>query len=99
MAMSQIAIIARIKTKPDAIKQARTEMKKIIQPTFSIDEGCIRYELFQDLDDPATFVFLETWKDGECLIKHLESGHLKAYFKAMEGLVESQTIIRLTKIG
>jgi hypothetical protein len=28
MAMSQIAIIAQVKTKPDAIKQAQTEMEK-----------------------------------------------------------------------
>lgn len=97
--MSQITIIARIKTKPDTIVQAQQEMKKIIDPTISRDDGCIRYELFQDHEDHTTFVFLETWKNEGALKKHLESGHLKAYFKAMEGLTESQTITRLTKIG
>jgi quinol monooxygenase YgiN len=97
--MLQISIIARIKTTPDTLVQAQNEMKKIIEPTISNDEGCIRYELFQDREDHTVFYFLETWKSEEYLKIHLESAHLKAYFNAMEGLTESLTITRLTKIG
>ncbi|WP_330180308.1 antibiotic biosynthesis monooxygenase [Nocardia sp. NBC_01503] len=37
------------------------------------EEGCERYDLFQNMDDPDTLVMLERWTNQELLDKHTEA--------------------------
>jgi quinol monooxygenase YgiN len=36
------------------------------------EPGCLRYELFQSLDDPDKLILHETWSDGPALDSHTE---------------------------
>ena len=36
------------------------------------EEGCIRYDYSQDLEDPAAFVLVENWASQEDLDRHLK---------------------------
>ncbi len=40
------------------------------------EDGCIRYDLFVDLDDPTKFTFIEEWESREALDKHGKSDHI-----------------------
>ncbi len=42
------------------------------------EEGCIRYDLFVDCDDPTKFTFIEEWSSREALAKHGQSAHITA---------------------
>ncbi len=97
--MAEVTVAARIKAKPEAVRQVREELMKLIPPTRKGDEGCIYYDLYQDNGDPTLFFFLEKWQSNELLDKHLETEHLKAFGEATDGLISELDITRLTKIG
>ena len=39
------------------------------------EEGCIAYQLCQDVKDETTFAFIEEWQSREALDNHMKSKH------------------------
>ena len=96
--MSKLIIVARVQAKKDKIDVVKSELLKLIKPTRA-EQGCIQYDLHQDNDNPAVFVFYEIWENAEMLKAHAQNEHMKANAKATEGMVESFTINKMTLIG
>jgi len=59
--MSKLTIVAHITAKADKIALVKAELKKLISPT-RIEEGCLQYDLHQDRNNPACFMFYENWQ-------------------------------------
>ncbi|WP_153914284.1 putative quinol monooxygenase [Shewanella sp. TC10] len=85
--MSQLTIVANIIAKADKIELVKAELIKLIDPT-RVERGCINYDLHQDNDNPAHFMFYENWQSRELWRAHMENSHIAAYAKATEGAVE-----------
>ena len=68
--MKKLTIVANIIAKKGQVELVKSELIKLIEPT-RLEEGCIDYELHQDNENPAHFVFLENWTSRELLQKHL----------------------------
>ena len=96
--MSKLTIIANIKTKSDRIDFVKTQLLKLIDITRK-EEGCIQYDLHQDNENPANFMFFENWESHELWQKHMNKQHLKDYITATEGSVENFTVNEMTKIA
>jgi quinol monooxygenase YgiN len=41
------------------------------------EEGCIKYELFQDINNSSILAVIEEWEDIDALEKHKNSEHIK----------------------
>lgn len=98
MNMTQLTIVAKIEAKASDIDLVKTELLKLIEITRS-EQGCINYDLHQDNDNPAQFIFYENWKTRELWKAHMANDHLKAYMKATEGRVETFTLNEMTNIN
>jgi quinol monooxygenase YgiN len=98
MNMTQLTIVAKIEAKASDIDLVKTELLKLIEITRS-EQGCINYDLHQDNDNPAQFIFYENWKTRELWQAHMANGHLKAYMTATEGKVETFTLNEMTNIN
>jgi len=61
-----VTIIAKIKAKPGKQEQLKNELLALIEPTRS-EEGCINYNLHQDSDNDAVFMFYENWASKQAL--------------------------------
>jgi hypothetical protein len=48
-------------------------LEGFIAPTLK-EDGCLRYDLFADADDPTKFTFIEEWASREALNAHGQSG-------------------------
>lgn len=63
-------------------------MKEVLEgylaPTRA-EKGCLRYDLFQDIDDPKKFTFIEEWESKEDLDAHSRSAHLAEGRVRLEG--------------
>lgn len=59
------------------------------------EEGCLRFDLLQDAENPNKFVFYEAYVDADAVAKHKTFDHYKAWadFKAAGG-VKSQEVIK-----
>lgn len=96
--MSKLTIIATIVSKEDKIEFVKSEIIKLIDKTL-VEDGCINYDLHQDNDNPAHFVFHENWESEAHLEKHLASQHIAEYIAATENCVETFVINKMTHIA
>lgn len=98
MNMSQLTIVANIKAKSDKVDLVKTELLKLIAMTRS-EQGCINYDLHQNNDNPAQFIFYENWETRELWQAHMANDHLKEYIEATQGAVETFTLNEMTNIS
>ena len=95
--MTKLTITGNILAKSDEIELVKTELKKLIPITRS-EPGCIQYDLHQDNENPAYFMFYENWESRELWQTHMNAPHLAAYMQATEGAVEKFWLHELTYI-
>lgn len=96
--MSRLTIVANIKANPDQIDLVKAELLKLIEITRA-EAGCINYDLHQDNENPAHFLFYENWESRELWQTHMNAPHLATYMKATEGAVADFTLNEMTVIG
>jgi quinol monooxygenase YgiN len=98
MTMPRVTIVARVVARPDVVESVKAELLKLVGPTRQ-ESGCVEYSLHQDIDNPALFLFYETWENPESIEKHLNSEHFRAYVAALDGLLEEKIVHRMTRIA
>lgn len=96
--MAKLTIVANIKVKADKVAQVKEALLKLIDITRA-EEGCINYDLHQDNNNEAHFLFYETWESRELWLAHMENKHLQEYGAATEGCVESFVLNEMTQIA
>lgn len=62
--MSKLTIVANITAKAGKEELVKSELIKLIAITRK-EEGCINYDLHQDNQNPAHFMFYENWESRE----------------------------------
>ena len=96
--MPKLTIIANILAKPDKIDFVKAELEKLI-PITRAEAGCIQYDLHQDNENPAYFMFYENWESRELWQTHMNAPHLAAYMEATEGAIEKFWLHEMTHIA
>ena len=87
-------VIAHIKAKREHVDAVRAVLTGFVAPTRG-EAGCLVYDLFQNLDDPAHFTFVEQWTDKGALAVHGRSAHITGGRAKLKDLVEGPTEILL----
>lgn len=93
-----LTIVARIEAKPDQVEFVKSELLKVIPPTRA-EAGCLQYDLHQDNDNPAVFLFYENWENRDLWQDHMNSEHLKAYKEAAGEALVSVVINEMTQVA
>lgn len=96
--MAKLTIVANITAKSDKIELVKKELLKLIDITRK-EEGCITYDLHQDNENPAHFLFYENWASRDLWQSHMGNNHLKEYLAATEGAVKEFTVNEMSQIG
>lgn len=96
--MSKLTIVANIKANPDQINLVKAELEKLVDITRA-EDGCINYDLHQDNENPAHFMFYENWESRELWQIHMSAPHLAAYMAATEGAVAKFTLNEMSVIA
>ena len=96
--MSKLTIVANIHARPDKIDLVKAELEKLIPITLT-EQGCIQYDLHQDNENPAYFMFYENWESRELWQAHMNTPHLAAYMQATQGAVAEFTLNEMSHLG
>ena len=96
--MPKLTIVANIYAKTDKIDLIKSELEKLIAPTRA-EDGCLQYDLHQDNENPAHFLFFENWESRELWQVHMDAQHIKDYLAATDGSVEDFSINEMTHVG
>ena len=72
--MAQLTIVANIKANADKVDLVNAELLKLIDITRA-EAGCINYDLHQDNENPAHFLFFENWETRDLWQAHMGGQH------------------------
>ncbi len=93
----KVDVVAHIHAKPDQVAAVREMLEGFIAPTLK-EDGCLRYDLFVDADDPTKFTFIEEWASRDALNVHGQSAHIQAGRAKMPDLLAGPSWVQvLTK--
>jgi quinol monooxygenase YgiN len=93
--MSKLTLVAKVVAKKESVKPVKNALLKLVAPARQ-EEGCINYSLHQDNDDPAVFIFYETWQSPALLEQHMNTEGFKAYIKAVDSLIAEKVVHKMT---
>ncbi|MGE5630585.1 MAG: putative quinol monooxygenase [Caulobacteraceae bacterium] len=91
-----IKVVAKSRAKSDKLDRILELSKEMVEKTVK-EEGCIRYELFQDVKDPNTLIILEEWENEEALGRHMASEHFKRLVPQMNEFRERASEINICR--
>jgi len=79
--MSELFIVVGLKAKAGQEDTLRHDLSALVEPSRA-EDGNLRYDLFEDQDEPGLFVFVEGWASAEARNKHHEHGPHIQHFHA-----------------
>lgn len=77
----KIAVQGIVRFPPDRVAAIRPYIKVLVEQTRAKD-GCIAYDVAEDLFDPGLLRFSELWPDRESLERHATAPHIKPWHAA-----------------
>lgn len=89
-------LIAEISAADGNAEQIRNHLAGIVERTRG-EDGCLRYELVQDLDDDNRIILTEEWRDQSSLDAHLAQDHVRSVFQSVAPLLAGEG--RLTRVA
>lgn len=93
-----LVIVAKIEAKHEHIDQVKAALIGLIAPTLK-EAGCIQYDLHQDDEDPAVFLFYEIWESRELWQDHMNSAHINAFRESdAKDAIENITVHEMSKV-
>ena len=92
-----LTIVASIRAMPGKVELVRGELEKLV-PITRAEAGCLQYDLHQDNEDPAHFLFFENWESRELWQQHMQAPHLAAYKRVTDGAIGEFKLRELSQI-
>ncbi|MDX8512796.1 putative quinol monooxygenase [Mesorhizobium captivum] len=78
MSQSPLTIIAITTARPGKEAALGDAQEKLVAETL-IEDGCLRYELHQSLDDGRVRIFVETWESEAQWRAHMEGAAMQRF--------------------
>ena len=85
--MKPLTVIATLKAKKGSEEALHRALQDLVAPTRA-EKGCVTYDLHRSHDDPALFIFYETWESRPLWDDHMKTPHLKAFGEKQGELAE-----------
>ncbi|HZK93723.1 MAG TPA: putative quinol monooxygenase [Prolixibacteraceae bacterium] len=87
-------IIARFFINDESVETFKALAAKLVAET-RLEEGCLFYKLFQDVENKNEFVFIEEYRDEAAMTLHSKSAYLQAFISGINGLQSRELIIEV----
>lgn len=91
MTSKALVVVATLKAKAGKGPELRKAFLALERHSRT-EDGCIKYDLHQSIEDPDTFLFYEIWTGEEALALHANSDFMKASREITRDLVESRVL-------
>jgi quinol monooxygenase YgiN len=83
--MKAITLLATVQARPGKEKELRDALLGLVAATRK-EAGCLDYDLHVSAQDPAKFLFHETWSSQADIDAHMKSPHVQAMLPRVDEL-------------
>ena len=77
-----IKVVAKNRIKQGSMDEVLNMLDEMIELTRK-EDGCIKYELFKNMNDSNVITFIEEWENMDKLNAHINSDHFKRIIPAV----------------
>jgi quinol monooxygenase YgiN len=91
-----IKVVSKNYVKLEEIEKFKELVVELIQETLK-EEGCISYNLYEDINNKQILTFIEEWKDKKAIELHRNSAHFKNIIPQLAKFHEKEKDINLYK--
>ena len=92
-------VILHLTARPDTVDKLKAVLLRIAQQSRA-EEGCISYQVLQDLADPCNFTLVEAWASPAVLAHHMTLPHTQqAFAEGVPLLARDLDMRKLVVIG
>lgn len=91
MTSKALVVVATLKAKAGKGPKLREAFLELERHSRT-ENGCIRYDLHQSIEDPDTFLFYEIWTGEEALALHANSDFMNTSRMITRDLVDSRSL-------
>ena len=88
--MKNLYIVALFRFKENYLMDAIELLKKLVFETRK-EEGCLQYDLVEDIENKGVFFIMELWESQEHHYKHSTTEHLDNFRIQYSGMMEEYT--------
>jgi quinol monooxygenase YgiN len=85
-------IVARLSVKA-GLEKAFQEVASTLVSATRAEEGNLFYTLYQSVENPATFIFYEEYKDDAAFEAHASSAHFAVFAEAIKDMVDGELMV------
>ena len=72
-----VFVLAKLVAKDGKANQLKPLLEALLTPTRQ-EQGCVQYDLHEDVANPEIFYFYEVWENSDDVKKHGESTHIQS---------------------
>lgn len=91
-----IKVIAKNFAKEAKIENVLELAKELVETTVK-EDGCIKYEMYQDEKNPSILIMIEEWETMEDLNNHMSSEHFKKIVPKMNEYMDQKPELNICK--
>lgn len=92
-----IKVVAKQFIKKGMLEEFLPVARLLVEETNKKDAGCIRYEMYQDLNDPLIVTVIEEWESQEVLDSHMKASHFVDNIPKINACCEKPAEINIYK--
>ncbi|MGI4728745.1 MAG: putative quinol monooxygenase [Janthinobacterium lividum] len=87
-------VIAKVTAQTEHLEAVKTALEAVLEPVRN-EEGCLSYNLHQDIKDKNLFFFYESWDSMHHLEEHRMKPHMVHLGEQIKGLLEKHMEVNL----
>lgn len=92
-----IKVVAKCTVNENSIDEFKQTAAGLVAETISKDQGCVSYQLFQDIKDSKILTFIEEYENIDALKSHGRSTHFQTIFPKLEALCTAKIEVSIYK--
>lgn len=98
MIKEQISMVLRIRPPVASREEFRAALSALVEPSRQ-EPGCLRYELYRDIDREGDFILIESWRNQAALDEHMAEPYLKAFAARFAEVFKDAVTSGLTRLA
>ena len=93
-----IVVVGRVRTDTERREELMRVARAVVEASRT-ETGCISYRVYEDIDVPNDFVFVEEWEDDEALQRHFATSHIAEFMRAIQSAIVAPPDVKFHTIA
>ena len=93
-----IKITAKHTVKENCIDELTAVLKELVEKS-RLEEGCISYSLYKDIDNDNIYTIIEEWQNIESLHNHFQTAHFKTLTEKIKPYIKECIINKYEEVS